>query len=127
MKRILKLLLVVIVAFLITTGCTKKEETVTSKEKEVKIIIYDKNKEVIYDETVLTNKELLIDVLKEQDEIDLKTENGQYGEYILSINDIEQGDNYYWTYYVNEEYASVGVSQYKIKNNEKYEFKIEEM
>lgn len=127
MKRILNLLLVFIVAFFIATGCTKNEEITKTKEKEVQIIIYDKNKETIYDETVLTKKELLIDVLKEQDEIDLKTEDGQYGEYILSINDIEQGDNYYWIYYVNEEYASVGVSQYKIKNNEKYEFKIEEM
>lgn len=127
MKKVVKLLLVVIVAIFIATGCTKKEEAVKQKEKEVQIIIYDKDKKVIYDETVSTKKELLIEVLKEQDEIDVKTEDGQYGEYILSINDIEQGNNYYWTYYINEEYASVGVSQYKIKNNEKYEFKIEEM
>ena len=127
MKRIVKILLVVIAVFLIATGCTKNDETVKHQEKKVQIIIYNKNKDIIYDENVSTKKELLIEVLKEQDEIDLKTEDGQYGEYILSINDIEQGDNYYWTYYINEEYASVGVSQYKIKNNEKYEFKIEKM
>lgn len=127
MKRIVKILSVVIAVFLIATGCTKKDETVKHQEKKVQIIIYNKNKDIIYDENVSTKKELLIEVLKEQDEIDLKTEDGQYGEYILSINDIEQGDNYYWTYYINEEYASVGVSQYKIKNNEKYEFKIEKM
>jgi len=37
----------------------------------------------------------------------------------------KQEDNYYWNYYINDEYAPVGVSSYKIKENDVYTFKLE--
>ena len=57
--------------------------------------------------------------------LNVETEDSDYGAYIISIGDLEQGDNYYWNYYVNGEYASVGVSSYEIKNNDVFTFKLE--
>ena len=38
---------------------------------------------------------------------------------------IEQGDNYYWSYYIDDQYATVGVSNCQIENGKTYNFKIE--
>ena len=70
-------------------------------------------------------KEQLEDVLKSLEDLDMETETGDYGEYIISINDKKQENNYYWNYYINGEYAPVGVSSYKIKENDVYTFKLE--
>ena len=52
-------------------------------------------------------------------------EDGKYGKFITSILGIEQGDNYYWSYYINDEYANVGVSSCEVEQNKMYTFKIE--
>lgn len=52
-------------------------------------------------------------------------EDSEYGKYITSILGIEQGDNYYWSYYINNEYANVGVSNCEIEQDKIYTFKIE--
>ena len=54
-------------------------------------------------------------------------EDSQYGKYITSILGIEEGDSYYWSYYINDEYASIGVSSCEIEENSVYSFKIENM
>ena len=67
----------------------------------------------------------LLDALNSLEDLKVETEDSDYGAYIISISDLEQGDNYYWNYYVNGEYASVGVSSYEIKNNDVFTFKLE--
>lgn len=93
--------------------------------KNIQIIVYDESEKVIYDEKKETEKSILLDVLKSLEDLYIETETGDYGEYIISINDKKQENNYYWNYYINEEYAPVGVSSYKIKDDDVYTFKLE--
>lgn len=93
--------------------------------KNIQISVFDEKELMIYDEKKQTNKVFLAELLKELEDLDVQTETGKYGEYINSINGKTQGDNYYWNYYVNGEYASVGISNCKIKENDIYTFKLE--
>lgn len=91
-------------------------------EKEITISIFNKETEKIYSAGVKT---YLIDVLKELKEINVVTEKSEYGDFIISIMNIEQGDNFYWSYYIDNEYATVGVSNCKVEDGKTYNFKIE--
>ena len=94
-------------------------------EKEITISIFNKETEKIYSARVKTEKTYLIDVLKEIEEINVVTEKSEYGDFIISIMNIEQGDNFYWSYYIDNEYATVGVSNCKVEDGKTYNFKIE--
>lgn len=110
---------------ILVVGCTKDNKKEIDTNKEITIIVYEKKDNIIYEQTINTKEKYLLNVLKNIDELNIKTELGDYGEYIISINNIKQEDNYYWNYYVNDNYASVGISQYEIKNNDKITFKLE--
>ena len=64
--------------------------------------------------------------MQEIEEIQFKTKKGDYGDYITSIMGIEQKttrkDMYYWSYYINDEYAQVGVSLCEIEEGYTYKF-----
>lgn len=92
---------------------------------QITIIIYDKTNEEIYNNKIMTNEKYLSDALKTVKNIELKTEKSDYGEYITSILGIEQGENYYWSYYIDNEYANTGISNCEIKDGTEYSFKIE--
>ena len=94
-------------------------------EKEITISIFNKETEKIYSAGVKTEKTYLIDVLKELKEINVVTEKSEYGDFIISIMNIEQGDNFYCSYYIDNEYATVGVSNCKVEDGKTYNFKIE--
>lgn len=94
-------------------------------EKEITISIFNKETEKIYSAGVKTEKTYLIDVLKELKEINVVTEKSEYGDFIISIMNIEQGDNFYWSYYIDNEYATVGVSNCRVEDGKTYNFKIE--
>lgn len=96
-----------------------------NEEKEITISIFNKETEKIYSARVKTEKTYLIDVLKELKEINVVTEKSEYGDFIISIMNIEQGDNFYWSYYIDNEYATVGVSNCKVEDGKTYNFKIE--
>lgn len=123
LKKISQILFICIVLFLVS-GCNKNVKKF-SNEVEIELIIYDKEEKEIYREKKSTKEKYLIDVMKIIDDLELKTENSEYGEYIVSIKGLEEGNNYYWNYYVNGEYAQIGVSNYKIQNNDIFEFKLE--
>ena len=107
-------------------GCSDNKTNVDDKlDRDIKIVVYDKDNIVVYNEEKTTSKIYLLDALKTFDDLELETETGDYGEYIISINGKKQEDNYYWNYYINDEYAPVGVSSYKIKENDVYTFKLE--
>lgn len=93
--------------------------------KTVTVEVYDKEGNNIYDKTLKTDKKYLIEVLNDEKELEVKTEESEYGAFITSIKGIEQGDNYYWSYYIGEEYAQVGVSSCEVEENKTYNFKIE--
>lgn len=92
---------------------------------KITINIYDKENTNIYEKNLETEKKYLIDVLKDIEELKIIYEDGQYGAYITSIMDIKQEDDYYWSYYINDEYATTGISNCKIEDGKEYDFKIE--
>lgn len=92
---------------------------------QIIINVYDKDSIEIYNETINTEETYLADVLETLDELNVEMEDSDYGMYITSILDIEEGDNYYWSYYIDDEYASVGVSSCVIEDDVTYSFKIE--
>ena len=92
---------------------------------EITISVFDKENLNIYNKNVETEETYLIDVLKNLEDLNMITEETEYGEYIISIMNIEQGDNYYWSYYIDDQYATVGVSNCQIENGKTYNFKIE--
>lgn len=97
-------------------------------ERTISIVINDYGKNEIYNQEIKTEKTKLIDVLKELD-IELKYEEGQYGAYIISIKGLDQKDDekgmYYWSYYVDDAYATTGVSTCNVEDGKKYTFNYE--
>ena len=59
------------------------------------------------------------------DNLNIQMQDSEYGKYITSILDINEGDGYYWSYYINNEYASIGISNCEIVDDATYSFKIE--
>ena len=124
-KNYLKVFFLLIMIVTIV-GCSNNKTNVDDKlDSDIKIVVYDKDNTVVYNEEKTTSKKYLLDALKTFDDLKLETETGDYGEYIISINGKKQEDNHYWNYYINDEYASVGVSSYEIKENDIYTFKLE--
>ncbi|MBQ9827592.1 MAG: DUF4430 domain-containing protein, partial [Lachnospiraceae bacterium] len=102
-------------------ACGKKEEA----GNQIQILVYDKENNEIYNETFKTEEKFLGDALAKQEDLEVVTEDSDYGPFITSIKGLAQGDNYYWNYYVNGGYAEVGISQQEIKDGDVYTFKLE--
>ena len=121
-KSILALIFLAILMVLIS--CTNVE----SVEKEISIVINDYEKNEIFNEELKTEKIKLIDLLKELD-VDLEYEDGQYGAYITSIKGLDQKEDengmYYWSYYIDDAYATAGVSACDIEDGKTYTFNYE--
>ena len=94
-------------------------------EKNIKILISDKEGNNIFSGDFVSKEENLIDAMSYIQEIDILFEIGPYGAYITEINGIKQEDGYYWTYYIDDEYASVGASSCEIEDGKTYSFVIE--
>ena len=94
--------------------------------KEISIMVYDKDNKEVFNERINTDEQYLSSALEKTENLDIQMQDSEYGKYITSIQGISEGDNYYWSYYINEEYATVGVSNCEIKDGYIYSFKIEE-
>lgn len=125
-KKVIIVSIIIIVLVIVggwIIGSSKKSNQDT--RMEITIGIYDKENTNVYNKEIKTEKLYLIDVLKDTEDLNVITENTEYGEFITSIMDIEQGNNFYWSYYIDDEYATVGVSSCQIENGKTYNFKIE--
>lgn len=126
-------ILAVVACFKLTTNSGKVENQESSELKtaenvattNVKVEVYDKEGKEIYNKDVESKGEYLVDVLNELSDAQVVMEDSQYGKYITSMMGIEQGDNYYWSFYINGEYATEGVSSCKLVEDAIYSFKIE--
>ena len=118
-------MLVVISVFAIIKNILKTNTFEDEQQKTIIISIYDKENNNIFKEDIETNKTYLIDVLEENKDLKVVDEDSQYGKYITSIMGIKQEDDYYWSYYIDGQYATTGVSKCEIEDNKQYSFKIE--
>lgn len=124
---IIVIAVVVIIGIILFAAKAKKEESSIETKKQITVSVFDKEANNIYTEDIKTEEEYLIEVLKEIEELNLVTEDSEYGKYIIEIMGIQQGDNYYWTYYIDSEYATTGVSNCNIEEGRVYSFRIESM
>ena len=127
MKKVFKLLLSLLIVLSIF-GCTKQEDTTVTGQKTIKIAVFDKNNAAMFEKDVTTDKEYLVEVLEDlakDGSLTVQLEDSQYGKYIDAFNGVKQENNYYWNYYVNDDYASVGISECVLKQGDVYTFKLE--
>ena len=120
-----KLKVVFLFIMLIFISACNNTEDVNKDLTTITVNVYDKEANEIYNEEISTNEEYLSDVLKNIDELNVITVDSQYGEYVTSILEISEGDNYYWSYYIDDEYAQIGISSCKVEDGKTYTFKIE--
>ncbi len=116
------LIIVGLSAFAISKNINYKKDNNVVK---ITISVFDKDNKEIYNKGIETEEKYLSGVLEKTNDLEVKMEDSEYGKYITSILGIEQGDNYYWSYYINDEYANVGVSNCEVESNKVYTFKFE--
>lgn len=121
---IVALIAIVIICGVVCINYNNSDES-SNNMKELSVLIYDKDSKEIFNEKINTDEQYLINALEKIENLDLQMQDSEYGKYITSIQGISEGDNYYWSYYINEEYATVGVSNCEIQDGYKYSFKIE--
>lgn len=112
-------------AMLIFISACNKTDKVNEDMISININVYDKEAKEIYNQEISTNEKYLSEAIKDIEDLNVITVDSEYGEYITSILDISEGDNYYWNYYINDEYAQVGISSCKVEDGKTYTFKIE--
>ncbi|WP_240335272.1 DUF4430 domain-containing protein [Paraliobacillus sediminis] len=126
MKNHVKLIMAFLVSTLILLGCGQTEtpdETTNANEQAVNIVIStDNGEEVISDETIeIEENEILMDVLEENYEIE------DVDGFITSIDGVEQTDDKFWLYEVNDEEALVGANEYELSSGDEVVFDLHGM
>ena len=126
MKKVWQItLLLAIVAIIGLLAFHLFSKDIHSNNYEFVISIYGKNSDLLFNQELVTDNNNLLTVLENLNEINLVTETGQYGAFITSLMGQNQEDNYYWVYYINDNYATVGVENYSINNQDQIEFRLE--
>jgi hypothetical protein len=64
-----------------------------------------------------------LDILKSGAQV--QTEDSSFGEFVTSINGVEQTDSKYWLFYVNDQAASVGAADYVTNEGDTVEWRLE--
>lgn len=128
MRKRVAILSVVVILFAVTIlNIITHNISVKNSKVNINISVYDKEGAEIYNKSIDTHQEFLIDVINEITELEVITEDSKYGKYIISIMKLEQDDKYFWSYYIDGNYASVGVSKCKVEKGKNYSFKMEEL
>lgn len=117
--------IIAIVIIVLAINNNSNNTDIANSKVNIKISVFDKENSNIYNKFIETDKKYLLEALNDIEELNVIAEDSQYGAYIISIRGIEQGDNYYWSYYIDGEYASVGVSNCEVEEGKTYDFKIE--
>ena len=117
--------LIAIVIIVLAINNNSNNTDIANSKVNITICVFDKENSSIYNKSIETDKKYLLEALNDIEELNVIVEDSQYGAYIISIRGIEQGDNYYWSYYIDGEYASVGVSNCEVEEGKTYDFKIE--
>lgn len=122
---VLGIILIITISAILIIINNKTNDEISKNLKNIEILVYDRAEALIYETKAETEEEKLLEALKKIDGLEIESESSEYGEFITSINGQKQEDNYFWNYYINEDYATVGVSQYIIKENDIFKFILE--
>lgn len=128
MKKHVKLITAFLVSIIILLGCgqTEKPDETTNVEEQEQVvditISTDNGEEVISSETIeIEENEVLMDVLQENYEIE------DVDGFITSIEGVEQTDDTFWLYEVNDEEALVGANEYELSSGDEVVFELQAM
>ena len=120
----MKKILFALFLLLIVAGCT--QETTTQEQISFTAQIYDaENNLVLEKEITTTAGENAFDALQEND-FPFEYEESTYGIFVTRVSGITPEEGTYVAIYVDDEYASVGLSDLELYNEMDLKFKIEE-
>jgi len=120
----MKKILFTIFLLLAVTGCT--QETITQEQISFTAQIYDvENNLVLEKEITTTAGENAFDVLQENN-FPFEYEESTYGVFVTRVSGITPEEGTYIAIYVDEEYASVGLSELELYDKMNLKFRIEE-
>lgn len=125
--RFLRIVSLVMIAAVIMTafaGCGRKNAAAPG-EKEFKLTVVDKDGAKT-GFTVRTEAQTVGDALLEEGLI--SGEKGPYGLYVTEVNGIRavyEEDGYYWSFYIDGEYAMSGVDATDVQDGAEYMLKEE--
>ena len=127
MKKIISVCLMCLIlpCVFLFTGCNKEVGNVSLRVTN--------GEEVFFTNNITTKAEsvykLLVELDEKYDEFYFEGYESQYGFYITSICGIEErkidGGLQFWAFYVDGEYASVGISSQKLYSGIEIEFRYE--
>lgn len=134
MKKWMLSLFTIFSALVLVVGCSNdsatptEEEETTQETTEVQeevitvTISKDEGKEVLSEKEIeIEENEILMDVMKEN--YDIEEDNG----FITSIDGVapEEGEEKAWMYFVNDEMAMVGASEYELEAGDNIVFDLQ--
>ena len=93
--------------------------------RDIEILVYGREGVRIFEKGVQVEERNLLAILEGIEELQIITESTAHGELVVSIAGEEQSGTYFWLYYVNGEFANVGVGQYRVEDNDRIEFRLE--
>lgn len=99
------------------TACGAKKKTVTVEVTD--------NTGATSSYTVKTDAEFLIDVFDDTKDITIDGTQEDWGFYLTTVNGVEASydvDGSYWSIYVNGEYGNFGVDQQPVEDGDTYSF-----
>ena len=56
---------------------------------------------------------------------DVQTQDSSLGSFVTSINGVENSEDHFWLFFVNDEMANSGADQFQTKNDDKIEWRYE--
>lgn len=105
-----------------TSANTDNTNTTITEEVSVSTTIDSGETTNTYDKTLATDSTALdvLNLIADEDNIVLGTSTTDFGVLINSIDTIGEDteDGKYWSFYVNDEMASVGVADYTVNDND---------
>lgn len=120
MKKILSFILILLI---LSIGCIQERQI--SSQDLITITVKINNGSYIISKNILLPKNsTAFDAFNKTAKLNY-TIDPIYGAFVSGINDLEQGNGYYWMFYVDDELAPVGVSSYILNRSLTLEFRYE--
>ena len=121
-SKVIGVIVLVVLVAAMAVAYVSFSEKPTQGEKQVTIeVITADETSSLYE--VLTDGEYLIDAMNNADGLTFEGEEGQYGMSISHINGVRADyllDGAYWGFYVNGEYCNYGVSEQPIEDGDEF-------